>query len=58
MATDRQLHVIIACGHLRRHQPQPPHPGNVTYLLWMIMGYLLVQSVWCHPRPLGDIFAG
>ena len=23
----------------------PLAPGNVTYLLWMILGYLLVQSI-------------
>ena len=35
----------------------PLTPGNVTYLLWMIMGYLLVQSILVVTLGrLGDIF--
>src|SRR5690349_22645379 len=35
----------------------PLAPGNVTYLLWMIMGYLLVQAVLVVSLGrLGDMF--
>src|SRR3954466_14892886 len=26
-------------------QLDPPEPGNVSYLLWMLMGYILVTAV-------------
>jgi MFS family permease len=34
-----------AAGHLPRHHLNPLTPGNTSYLLWMIMGFLIVTAV-------------
>jgi len=58
MATIDSSIVIIALPAIFRGiNLNPLSPGNVTYLLWMIMGYLLVQSVLVVTLGrLGDIF--
>ena len=58
MATIDATIVIIAMPAIFRGiNLNPLTPGNVTYLLWMIMGYLLVQSVLVVTLGrLGDIF--
>jgi len=58
MATIDSSIVIIALPAIFRGiNLNPLTPGNVTYLLWMIMGYLLVQSVLVVTLGrLGDIF--
>ena len=46
MATiDASIVIIAMPAIFRGINLNPLSPGNVTYLLWMIMGYLLVQSV-------------
>ena len=37
--------LISAAGDLRRSRPDPLAPGNISLLLWMLMGYLLVTAV-------------
>jgi len=46
MATiDASIVIIAMPAIFRGIHLNPLTPGNVTYLLWMILGYLLVQSV-------------
>jgi MFS family permease len=58
MATiDASIVIIAMPAIFRGINLNPLSPGNVTYLLWMIMGYLLVQSVLVVTLGrLGDIF--
>jgi MFS family permease len=58
MATiDASIVIIALPAIFRGINLNPLSPGNVTYLLWMIMGYLLVQSVLVVTLGrLGDIF--
>jgi len=58
MATiDASIVIIAMPAIFRGINLNPLTPGNVTYLLWMIMGYLLVQSVLVVTLGrLGDIF--
>src|SRR5262250_461008 len=46
MATiDASIVIIAMPAIFRGIHLNPLSPGNITYLLWMIIGYLLVQSV-------------
>ena len=46
MATiDASIVIIAMPAIFRGIHLNPLTPGNISYLLWMIMGYLLVQSV-------------
>jgi MFS family permease len=58
MATiDSSIVIISLPAIFRGINLNPLQSGNVTYLLWMIMGYLLVQSVLVVTLGrLGDIF--
>src|ERR1700729_1760728 len=58
MATIAATIVIIAMPAIFRGiDLNPLAPGNVTYLLWMILGYLLVQSILVVSLGrLGDMF--
>ena len=58
MATiDGSIVIIAMPAIFRGINLNPLTPGNVTYLLWMIMGYLLVQSVLVVTLGrLGDIY--
>jgi len=58
MATiDASIVIIAMPAIFRGINLNPLTPGNVTYLLWMIMGYLLVQSVLVVTLGrLGDMF--
>ncbi len=58
MATiDGSIVIIAMPAIFRGIHLNPLAPGNVTYLLWMIMGYLLVQSILVVTLGrLGDIF--
>ena len=58
MATiDASIVIVSMPAIFRGIHLNPLTPGNVTYLLWMIMGYLLVQSVLVVTLGrLGDIF--
>ena len=58
MATiDASIVIIAMPAIFRGIHLNPLTPGNVTYLLWMIMGYLLVQSILVVTLGrLGDIF--
>ena len=58
MATiDASIVIIAMPAIFRGIDLNPLTPGNVTYLLWMIIGYLLVQSVLVVTLGrLGDIF--
>jgi MFS family permease len=58
MATiDGSIVIIAMPAIFRGINLNPLLPGNVTYLLWMIMGYLLVQSILVVTLGrLGDIF--
>ncbi|HUN35939.1 MAG TPA: MFS transporter [Trebonia sp.] len=58
MATiDASIVIIAMPAIFRGIGLNPLTPGNVTYLLWMIIGYLLVQSVLVVTLGrLGDIF--
>jgi MFS family permease len=58
MATiDGSIVIIALPAIFRGINLNPLAAGNVTYLLWMIMGYLLVQSVLVVTLGrLGDIF--
>jgi MFS family permease len=58
MATiDASIVIVAMPAIFRGIHLNPLTPGNVTYLLWMIMGYLLVQSVLVVTLGrLGDIF--
>jgi MFS family permease len=58
MATiDASIVIIAMPAIFRGIHLNPLAPGNISYLLWMIMGYLLVQSVLVVTLGrLGDIF--
>jgi len=58
MATiDASIVIIAMPAIFRGINLDPLTPGNVSYLLWMIIGYLLVQSVLVVTLGrLGDIF--
>ncbi len=58
MATiDASIVIVAMPAIFRGINLNPLTPGNVSYLLWMIMGYLLVQSVLVVTLGrLGDIF--
>ena len=58
MATiDGSIVIIAMPAIFRGINLNPLSPGNVTYLLWMIMGYLLVQSILVVTLGrLGDMF--
>jgi MFS family permease len=58
MATiDGSIVIIAMPAIFRGIGLNPLTPGNVTYLLWMIMGYLLVQSILVVSLGrLGDMF--
>jgi MFS family permease len=58
MATiDASIVIVAMPAIFRGIGLNPLTPGNVTYLLWMIIGYLLVQSVVVVTLGrLGDIF--
>ncbi len=58
MATvDGSIVIVSMPAIFRGIDLNPLSPGNVTYLLWMIMGYLLVQSILVVTLGrLGDIF--
>jgi len=58
MATiDGSIVIIAMPAIFRGINLNPLTPGNVTYLLWMIMGYLLVQSILVVTLGrLGDMF--
>jgi MFS family permease len=58
MATiDASIVIVAMPAIFRGINLNPLTPGNVSYLLWMIIGYLLVQSVLVVTLgSLGDIF--
>ncbi|HEV2450684.1 MAG TPA: MFS transporter [Streptosporangiaceae bacterium] len=58
MATiDASIVIIAMPAIFRGIHLNPLDPGNITYLLWMILGYLLVQSVLVVTLGrLGDMF--
>jgi MFS family permease len=58
MATiDASIVIVAMPAIFRGIHLNPLTPGNVTYLLWIIMGYLLVQSVLVVSLGrLGDMF--
>jgi MFS family permease len=58
MATiDASIVIISMPAIFRGIHLNPLSPGNITYLLWMIIGYLLVQSVLVVTLGrLGDMF--
>jgi MFS family permease len=58
MATiDASIVIIAMPAIFRGIHLNPLTPGNISYLLWMIMGYLLVQSVLVVTLGrLGDMF--
>jgi len=58
MATiDASIVIIALPAIFRGIQLDPFAPGNVSYLLWLIMGYLLVQAVLVVSLGrLGDMF--
>jgi MFS family permease len=58
MATiDASIVIIALPAIFRGIHLNPLAPGNISYLLWMIIGYLLVQSVLVVTLGrLGDIF--
>ncbi|HYB16793.1 MAG TPA: MFS transporter, partial [Streptosporangiaceae bacterium] len=58
MATiDASIVIIAMPAIFRGIRLNPLAPGNVTFLLWMILGYLLVQSVLVVTLGrLGDMF--
>ena len=58
MATiDASIVIVAMPAIFRGIDLNPLTPGNVTYLLWMIIGYLLVQSVLVVTLGrLGDMF--
>jgi MFS family permease len=56
-ALDGSIVIISLPAIFRGIHLDPLAPGNVTYLLWMIMGYLLVQAVLVVTLGrLGDMF--
>ena len=58
MATiDASIVIIAMPAIFRGIHLNPLAPGNITYVLWMIMGYLLVQAVLVVTLGrLGDMF--
>jgi len=58
MATiDASIVIVAMPAIFRGIHLNPLTPGNITYLLWMIIGYLLVQSVLVVTLGrLGDMF--
>ena len=58
MATiDASIVIIAMPAIFRGIHLNPLDPGNISYLLWMIIGYLLVQSVCVVTLGrLGDMF--
>jgi MFS family permease len=58
MATiDASIVIVAMPAIFRGIHLDPLAPGNITYLLWMIIGYLLVQSVLVVTLGrLGDMF--
>ena len=58
MATiDGSIVIIAMPAIFRGIHLNPLDPGNISYLLWMIIGYLLVQSVCVVTLGrLGDMF--
>jgi MFS family permease len=58
MATiDASIVIVAMPAIFRGIHLNPLTPGNVTYLLWMILGYILVQSVLVVTLGrLGDMF--
>ena len=58
MATiDASIVIIAMPAIFRGIGLNPLDPGNISYLLWMIIGYLLVQSVCVVTLGrLGDMF--
>src|ERR1700716_4177983 len=58
MATiDGSIVIIAMPAIFRGIHLNPLAPGNISYLLWMIMGYLLVQAVLVVTLGrLGDMF--
>src|SRR5580700_7439903 len=56
-ALDGSIVIIALPAIFRGIQLDPLAPGNVAYLLWMIMGYRLVQAVLVVTvGRLGDMF--
>ncbi|HYB89381.1 MAG TPA: MFS transporter [Streptosporangiaceae bacterium] len=56
-ALDGSIVIIALPAIFRGIQLDPPAPGNIVYLLWMIMGYRLVQAVLVVTLGrLGDMF--
>ena len=56
-ALDGSIVIIALPAIFRGINLDPLSPGNISYLLWMIMGYRLVQAVLVvNLGRLGDIF--
>src|SRR6266536_2390599 len=60
MATlDASIVIISMPAIFRGIHLAPLAPGNISYLLWMIMGYLLVTGVLVvahdHPQQVADV---
>ena len=56
-ALDGSIVIIALPAIFRGIHLDPLAPGNISYLLWMIMGYLLVQAVLVVTLGrLGDMF--
>src|ERR1700712_968345 len=56
-ALDGSIVIISLPAIFRGIHLDPLGPGNISYLLWMIMGYLLVQAVLVVTLGrLGDMF--
>ena len=56
-ALDGSIVIISLPAIFRGIDLDPLEPGNVSYLLWMIMGYRLVQAVLVvNLGRLGDMF--
>ena len=54
---DGSIVIIAMPAIFRGIHLDPLAPGNITYLLWMIMGYRLVQAVFVAPLGrLGDMY--
>ena len=58
-ALDGSIVIISLPAIFRGIHLDPLDPGNIAYLLWMIMGYRLVQAVFVVSLGrLGDMLAG
>src|SRR5579864_7847321 len=56
-ALDGSIVIIALPAIFRGIHLNPLAPGNITYLLWMIMGYRLVQAIFVVTLGrLGDMF--